>query len=154
MFLICARINIQSESVVCSRDRSVYISAHVPHRQRCAYTVNCDCFRPLSNEKKSIAFYIFFNYFSNFFPKDADASTNTSTDESMNENADVTKQFKLREKRIEVKENITKKFVLDSVKMRTPKRRRIVRKNGNGKQPIVSIARIKIIENSKLNRKL
>lgn len=56
----------------------------------------------------------------------------------MGTDLDVTKQFKLRVKRIEVKENVTKKFVLDSVQIRTPKRRRIVRKHEDGNQAVAS----------------
>lgn len=62
-------------------------------------------------------------------------SSSEESDGHLSENAaDVTKQFKLREKRIEVKNNVTKKFVLGSVQVRTPKRRRIVRGQSSGSQ--------------------
>lgn len=62
-------------------------------------------------------------------------SSSEESDGYLSENAaDVTKQFKLREKRIEVKNNVTKKFVLGSVQVRTPKRRRIVRGQGSASQ--------------------
>lgn len=70
--------------------------------------------------------------------EDSETSLASSTDESMGTNLNVTKQFKLREKRIEVKDNVTKKIVLDSVQIRTPKRRRIVRKHEDGNQAVAS----------------
>lgn len=98
------------------------------------------CCRRLGAEFFSFcfSFVIFF-----FFPPSISCSCHiviidTSSEESdgyLSENAaDVTKQFKLRGKRVEVKNNVTKKFVLGSVQIRTPKRRRIVRGQNSGSQ--------------------
>lgn len=56
--------------------------------------------------------------------------TDESNDENVgpNEDANVTKQFKLRNKRVEFKDGTTKKFILDTVQFQTPKRARTVKR--------------------------
>lgn len=56
---------------------------------------------------------------------DSNLDLTLEIDDHDNTGFDVTKQFRLREKLVEYKHGVTTKYVVDSVHVQTPKRRRI-----------------------------